>query len=272
MRLGCCGTIEEAPIIKAAGFDFLEVNVQSALRGDEPDSTWDAKAPHPDKLALPIEGANVLVPPSRPIIGPGRDPQGLAQYFKRVTSRAGRLGIKRLVFGSGGARKRPEGVDQDTAWKHLLEFTKMTGDACAANDIILVIEHLNKSETNTLNSLADCLRLCIEADHPAVQMLVDSYHFGLEHETHDAIVEIGPLLRHVHVAEVAGRSQPGILSKETDPSEAFDFEDFFCTLRKIGYDERICIECRWVGRLEEQAAEAARFLRHSWDNVGHCAI
>lgn len=270
MRLGCVAGLEDAAAVKEAGFDFLEVTVGGVLRGLEPSSTWDATAPDPDKLPLPIEAANSLVPASLPIVGAQRDRVALQDYIQRVAKRAERLGISRLVFGSGGARKRPDGTSPDTALEQLIEFTKMCGDICAHHNIILVIEHLNRGETNTLNSLAECRYVCEQAGHPNVAMLVDSYHYGLEKEESQSLLDLDGTLRHVHVAEVAERFQPGAHGPVASGSPAFDFEDFFCLLRKIGYDERVAIECRWQHSLREDARAAADFLRKTWASAGTC--
>lgn len=268
MRLGCCGSLDDAKMLRDAGFDFLEVNVQGVLRGDDSDAAYDATAPNPDKLALPVEAANCLVPGSRPIVGPSRDLAGLRDYMARVSKRGQRLGVKRFVFGSGGARKRPDGFPEAQAAEHLAEFTELAGEACAKHDIILVIEHLNRGETNTLNSLADCQALCEQVDEPSVQMLVDSYHYGLEKENDQAVLDLQGLLRHVHIAEVVDRIQPGGHSAAS--GKAFDFEDFFCLLRKIGYDERIALECKWTRPVPEIGEVTQRLVRESWNAAGRC--
>ncbi len=264
MRFGSCGSINDAQVLKDAGFDFLEVNIQGVLKGDEPSSTWDAAAPDPANVVLPIEAANSLVPGNRPVVGPKRDMNGLQDYMQRVAKRGQRLGIKRFVFGSGGARKRPEGVSEKECQAQLEEFTRMAGEVCAHHDIVLVIEHLNKGETNTLNALDECAALCNQIDLPSVQMLVDSYHFGLEKEKMSSVISLGNTLRHVHVAEVVGRSQPGVRVPEAKESDMFDFVDLFQALRKIGYDERVSIECKWTGPMAEHAAASLKYLKKAW--------
>lgn len=271
MRLGCCGSIDDATKIQAAGFDFLEVNVQAVLKGDEPGSVWDASAPRFEALPLPIEAANSLVPGHRPIVGPQRDLVGLQDYMQRVAKRAQIVGIRRLVFGSGGARKRPEGVDAATADEHLAEFTRMAGEVCAHHEVLLVIEHLNQKETNTLNRLAQARSLCERVNVPGVRILVDSYHYGLEHETDDAVLALGDRLRHVHIAEPVNRLQPGAHgevglsdSPATRSPHAFDFVHFFCLLKKIGYDERISFEGRWKGSIEEAGPGCVSYVKKCW--------
>ena len=160
MRIGCCGGIEQAAEVRAAGFDFLEVNVQTVLQGDLPDDQWRRTAPDPAKLPLPIEAANCLVPGNHPLLGPKRDLKALKIYLQRVAERAQRLGISRLVFGSGGARRRPDDLAPDAVAPQLAEFVRLAGDVCGRHGIVLTIEHLNAGETNTVNKLAQALSLC----------------------------------------------------------------------------------------------------------------
>lgn len=269
MRIGCVASIDQAAIVKAAGFDFLEVIVQHVLRGEETDETWDKTAPDPAKLPLPIEAANMLVPAKFPIVGPARDLSVLSTYMKRVASRAKRLGIQTLVFGSGGARKRPDDVPLTTTLEHLTQFTRMAGEICGEQGVMLVIEHLNRKEANTINSLEESLHICNLVNLPSVAVLADTYHFGLENETEAALLNCDGQLQHVHVAEVAGRVPPG--AGEWLPGgltgAAFDFVEFFETLHKMGYDGRIAIECAWPEPIEKRGAHAAAFLRKAWTDA-----
>lgn len=264
MRLGCCGSIAQAAEIKAAGFDFLEVNVQSVLCGDEPSSTWDAKLPELKKVPLPIEAANCLLPGAHKVVGPERNMRSLQDYMQRVAKRAQVVGISHLVFGSGAARKRPDGVDEATANAQLAEFTRMAGEVCAHHDVTLVIEHLHFPETNTLNRLTDCRTLCDQVNHRSVALLVDSFHYGMEKETDQALLNLGDRVKHVHVAELIDRVEPG---KHAGTPKAFDFHHFFCLLKKIGYDGRISIECKWSASMAEVGAGSAVTIRQTWDRA-----
>lgn len=268
MRLGCCGKLDQAVLFRELGFDFIEVNVQQVLQGDVPSSEWDKTAPDPQKLALPVEAANCLVPAHHPIVGPKRDMKVLQDYMQRIAKRAGHMGMKRLVFGSGGARKRPDEVDVETANEQLLEFTRMAGEMCAHHDVLLVIEHLNKGETNTINALSQSKALCDKAAHRSVAVLVDSFHYGLEKEEDGSILGLGDRIRHVHVAEPVKRIQPGGHGPVGSTPDAFDFEHFFALLRKVGYDERVAIESSWTGPIEQTAPGCVAFLRETWAKAG----
>lgn len=265
MRLGCCGKIDEAADIHAAGFDFLEINAREVLRGDEPSATWDATAPDPAKLPLPIEAANCLLPASRPIIGPARDFTGLQDYMQRVAKRAQQLGIRTLVFGSGAARRRPEHVDEHTANVHLREFTRMAGEVCAHHRINLAIEHLHAPESNTINNLSQARELCEAVNHPNVSTLVDCYHFAIERESDQALLNLGDSLTHVHISETIKRAQPFAYGSGPD---AYDLHHFFCLLRKIGYDGPISIEALWSKPIAQVGAQTATYVRETWEQAG----
>ncbi len=262
MRLGYCGSLDDAAVLKAAGFDFLEVNVQQVLQGKLSDADWQRTAPDPDRFVLPVEAANCLVPGDMPVVGPGRDLDALQRYMKHVAHRASRLGIWTLVFGSGGARKRPDDVSPRLAMDHIAEFLDIAGDACAARRVTLVIEHLNRNETNTVNSLADAAELCDRVANPAVQVLVDTYHFGLEREDEQAVIDLGDRLRHVHIAEPVGRIQPGGHG-DTSP-DSFDFPGFFAVLSKIGYDGRVSFEGKLTAPLPDCGHAIVSVVRDAW--------
>ena len=269
MRLGCCGKPDDAAAMQAAGFDFIEVPVKAVLRGDESDADWRATAPDPAQVALPMEAANMLLPKEHVVVGPQRDMDALRTYMQRVVQRAAQLGIQRLVFGSGGSRRRPDDVAEGEAMDQLGEFCRMAGELCAAQDVMLVIEHLNRNETNTINTLADELTLLDRVNSPAVGALVDSYHFGVEDESDEAIVKLGDQLHHIHVAEPVDRLEPG---GHGESEKAFDFESFFCAARKVGYDERVSVEAKWSGPIHEKGPGVVKLLRDAWQSAGQCEV
>ncbi len=264
MRWGCCAGVEQAQACKDAGFEYLEVNVQGVLRGQDDDATWAAGAPDVDALPLPLEAANCLLPAALPVAGSSIDEAALRQYMQRVARRAKQVGIQRLVFGSGGARKRPQDVTPADAARSIQRFATLAAELCHAQGVTVVIEHLNQKETNTLNALSDCLALQQAVNHPGLAMLVDSYHYGLEHEQTPALLALGKTLHHVHVAEVQDRIEPGGHAAAGMPEKSFDFVSFFRALKQIGYDERISFEGKWSRPFEQAAPATLAYLRSAW--------
>lgn len=244
----------------SAGFDFLEVNVQSVLCGEVSDADW--VEPELDRVGLPIEAANCLVPGHLKVVGPEREWGVLRGYMERVARRARRLGVGRLVFGSGAARNRPDGVDAQVAFDQIAEFLRMAGDFCEEQQIEVLVEHLCRPETNTVNTLGELKVLVDRAGHPRVGALLDSYHYGVEGELPHGITALGGSIRHVHVAEPVGRGQPGSTGRAGD---LFDFASFFRVLRQAGYTDRVSVEANWVGSIRTEGPACVALLRALWD-------
>ena len=137
--------------------------------------------------------------------------------------------------------------------------------------ITLALEHLNRKETNTFNSVAESQQFIEETRlpgsetgselrvlaHHGMRLLVDLHHIEMEQEPLEHVIDAAPLIAHVHVAD-GGRRAPGVGS--------YDYAGFMAVLRKVGYDRRISAECAWED-LSAQAAGALDFMRRSWDVV-----
>ncbi len=266
MKLGCCGTIDQAAEMKAAGFTYVEIHVQNVLKGEISSAEWEKTRPDPSKFVLPTPAANCLVPGSLPVVGPNRDLAKLQDYIQHVARRAQLLGLRTLVFGSGGARKCPPDLGLGKAMDQLVEFTHMAGEVCSHHGVTIVIEHLNQSETNTINKLSQELELIKRANHPNVLALVDSYHYGLEKETDLALLSLEGVLAHVHVAEPIDRIQPGGHGQAS--GKAYDFVHFFRLLRRIGYDGLISFEGKWTQPMNQVGPATVAYLQECWDKAG----
>lgn len=255
MQFGICASPDQAPALKQAGFDYVEVNVQHVFRG-QAESADDAMQTV-QGAELPAPAANCLVPGDLKIVGPHADLQALATYMERVTDRAGRCGTTTLVFGSGAARNVPEGTDRDSARSQILAFLEQSAPLAQQHGVTLVIEPLNRGECNILNSVGEAMEYVRELNHPAVQCLVDSYHFWLENEPLRNLEEAIPHIRHVHVADKVGRVAPGVSGQS-------DYREFFRVLKRGGYDRLISIE----GSVALDDADALRrhhaYLQDGW--------
>jgi len=253
MKLGVCGDPQNSQVLAEAGFEYVELNVQSHLKPLEDESVFAAELERIRSSALPTPVANVFVPGSLKISGPEADLAALEAYVRVVFARARRAGIQTIVLGSGGARRIPEGYDRGAAWQQLVAFGKMIGPLAQAHDIVIVVEPLNQQECNVLTSVGESGRYVEDVNHPAVRLLVDAYHWAKDDHSEEDIVAYGHLLRHVHIATVSSRLAPGL--------EPCDFTAFFRALGKTGYDGLISIEARWSD-LSLEAAGAYQALKH----------
>lgn len=253
MRYGICADPKMAPVLAEAGFDFIELNVQNHLK-----TTTEEPAAFSTELAriqtspLPALAANCFVPGSLKITGPDVDWAALAAYAATAFARANQASIPIIVFGSGGARRIPDGFDRDAAWSQLVRFGKLIGPLAAEQNVTVVVEPLNQKECNVFTSVGESGRYVEEVDHPNVRLLVDAYHWGMDDDSYDDIVTYGHLVHHTHIATVPSRLPPGF--------EPYDFVGFFGALHEAGYDGSVSIEAKWDD-IASQAPKALAALK-----------
>lgn len=250
MRFGICGSSSIAQAAQAAGWDYIEENVQSVLKGTSSD--WTA----PAAPALDTPAANCMVPGSLPITGPNANAEALVKYMETVLARAPQVGIKTIVFGSAGARNVPDGFDRNKAVDQISEFLAAIGPIAGRHGVTIVIEPLNRGECNIINSVGEAMTYVKRVNHPNIRCLVDSYHMWLEDEPLKNLEEAMPWIEHVHVADKDGRVAPG-------ESGTSDYVSFFKVIKQGGYDKLCSAECRDLDPATN-GAKVLAFLKDAW--------
>jgi len=253
---GYCAPCEQSALARQQGWDFIEENAQKFLQGETPDEKWHGVEMQ-RRAALPVVAANSLVPGHLKITGPDANLQTLETYMSRVIPRGETTNIRRLVFGSGVARNIPDGFDRCEARKQIIAFLKMTAPILQKHEVIIVIEPLNKGECNIITSVAEAMEYVREVDHPNIQCLVDSFHFWLENESLQNIVDAGTHIRHVHVADKDGRTPPGLSGKA-------DYRPFFASLKKIRYSGIVSIEAKLPDDWSERGKSVLEYMKDQW--------
>jgi sugar phosphate isomerase/epimerase len=147
----------------------------------------------------------------------------------------------------------------------LLEQLPALGDAADARGVLLLIEPVNRYESDYLNSIEHAARLCAQLNHPAIGCTADFFHMQMEElNTAKAINAAGLFgkqkqhlpIRHVHVAENT-RVEPG--------PGSLDFEPGFRALKTLGYGGWLEIEARRLsGPANEVLPKSADYLRKTW--------
>jgi sugar phosphate isomerase/epimerase len=259
MELGVCADPKFGAALADAGFTFIELHVQNNLKTMEDEAAFQAEWARIQTSPIPAPVANCFVPGSLKIAGPEADLAKLKAYVEVALSRAARAGMDTIVFGSGGARRIPEGYDREDAWQQLVAFGRAISPIAEKNGVTIVVEPLNLRECNVLNTVGESGQYVEEVDHPSFQLLVDAYHWLLDNDSYQSIIRYGPLIKHVHIATADTRRPPGF--------EPCDFAPFFQALQEIGYDGRLSIEGRWED-VEAQAEEAYGYLAQLVHDAG----
>lgn len=257
MRFGVCAPPDALESVAAAGYDYLEPSVVGMLQPER--SGTEIMPPLLARFGasrLKPEAYNLLLPGGLKVVGPDTDTERQERYLEAAFRRAASLGGKIAVFGSGGARRVPDGWPRTDAYTQISAFLTLCGDAAKRHGLAVAIEPLNSSECNILNSVAEALKLVVELGHPAVGVLSDLYHVTQDSQSYDETRDAAAWLRHVHVAGL-GRRAPAVGDYEY-------LREYFAVLKSVGYSGRISIEAQWED-LEKQVAEALQTLQRAWD-------
>ena len=258
MEIGVCTGLDAAGAAAAAGFEFIEASARGVLVPESPDEEFAPLAAEAKALPVKLAGFNLFLPGDLKVVGPNKAFTRMREWAGIACKRCAELGAEYIVFGSGGARKVPDGFDPTTPRPQMLEFLDMCGGAAWRNGVTVVVEPLNAGETNTINTLAEAIELCEAVNRDHLKALVDLYHLAAEGESLEVVAGAGDLLRHVHVAEPPDRLAPG--------RTGYDYVPFMKALKAAGYDGRISIECRWEDFASE-APGAIETLREAWEKA-----
>jgi sugar phosphate isomerase/epimerase len=145
----------------------------------------------------------------------------------------------------------PRTPEQDRAV--LLEGLAELGEHARVAGALLLFEPLNRYEDHMVNTVADAAGLVAAAGSPAVRVLADTYHMNIEEDDPCAALRAaGDVLGAVHLSD-SNRHQPG--------AGHVPFDAIVATLRDIGFDGVVSVECRLHGEPEQAVPDCGAYLR-----------
>lgn len=236
-RIGVCTSVEKAPIVQAAGGSYVEVGIAGFMKAEQGDDVWSENAAKAKACVLPITSGNGYYPGDICLVGPNAEPERAIRYAEVALRRAAETGLKTVVFGSSKARNIPEGFSREEATAQFTDICRRMAPIAEKYGITVVIEPLQKSETNFINTVLEGLDIVLAVNHPNLCVLADFFHMAREGESPESIVKAGKYLRHCHIAECENRTAPGVAGD--------DFRPYFRALKQIDYRGNISLECRW---------------------------
>lgn len=257
MRIGVCAALDKLtrPV---DGLDYVEASVEDALCPRLNDAAFTKRLAVVKAMPLPVEVVNMLMPGDMKTTGPAVNVQTLDAYMSIVVSRAAKMGVKVIVFASGGSRRVPDGFDSRRAANQIAVILQRWGMRASPHQIVIALEPLNKAECNIINTLDEAADTVRRDNSPNVRIMADTYHMAKDGESPEAIKRARGLLAHAHCSEADGHGPLGTRGENHRP--------YFRAMKDIGYNARLSIEARWEN-FERQLPAAIAELRKQWDTA-----
>lgn len=230
------GVVAGADYTKAvedAGADYVEPTIGGNLVVEASPGLWRRNEVY-DGRRFPSFA--ILIPSGLSVFD--ADPARLDAYFAAALPIIGSVaqpGAK-IVFGSGAARAVPDGLSTAEAravFARVLRSVRDLADECGLR---IVLEPLNRGETNLVNSIAEAVEFLDEAEIEGIDVVADFFHIQTEAESFDVVRQHAARIGHVHVAD-SGRVAVG---KADGP-----WRTFLGVLHDGGYRGTVSLECNW---------------------------
>jgi sugar phosphate isomerase/epimerase len=258
-EIGIVADFHQDSLVHASGYSVL---VESISRCFSPKAVTDQQFEENllalKKLKTPLFAVNVFIPGELKLVGPDVNETAVLDYANVILERCSRAGVTFVVFGSGGARRIPDGFDRATARQQFVSISKKLGDLARKHSVTIVLENLNSTETNFITTATEALSIVKDVDHPNFRLCVDIYHMLKENEPASVVEDTKRYIAHCDIAEKENRTPPG--------TKGDDFRPYLAALKKIGYQGKIILECRW-DNLALQAKSARETLLKQMDDV-----
>ena len=253
MKFGVCigGDSTKIAISKRLGFDYVESCF--SLLADENEAPYNNFQQALKENGIPCISVNCFLPGSLKVTGPVVDWDALSAYVERGMRRGAELGVKKVVFGSSGARDIPEGFPFDEAIRQICKFlTDIVSPLAEQYGIIVVLEPLSPNDTNVIRSLREGAELVAAVNKENVLLLGDLYHMYNVNDGESDVRMMKGLLKHAHISEPQKRIYPAA-------GDAYDYRAFIEALEYAGC-ETCSVEAR-TDDFETDAEKAIAVLR-----------
>lgn len=253
MKIGWCGRLENAEIMKRVGLDYIEIPI--APLNIEDDEDFKAAKAAIASSPLATTASNTFFARDIRVVGPEIDERRVKSYIARAAEICATAKSNVVVLGSGWARNVPEHWERSRAEDQFVETLSWCADALKGTGTTLVIEPLNRKESNLINSVDEGVRFAKRVDRPEIRVLADFYHMDEEHEPLETLKRNIEWLSHIHLADT-GRRNPG--------TGSYPYDEFFGNLKQAGYKGMISAECSVVDP-EADMRRSLQFLRRYWE-------
>ena len=236
MKIGGFGRIADYEAIKAAGFDYAELDLPEieALPGDG----FSSLCERVERADFPVLTASRALPIADPWFFTEQFSLDTYQpYMARACARAKRLGVKKIILGNGKARWMADAASRQRE-SNFISLLSLFSKICAGNGIEMILEPLGPDYSNYINTLPEAVQVIQAVGSGNLFTMVDLRHLYRGGEPYEDIVRCAPYLRHVHI------DHPVTFPERPFPTveDGFDYTPFLDAVKRAGYNDTLTIE------------------------------
>jgi len=252
MKIGVCASPDQASLLEALGYDYIETNFGWLATLDEEEFCRHTR--ELERFSLASEAFNCFFKGEMQLYAPDGDQDPLLRqiraYAERGFARAARWGGKIAVIGSGGARKMQDWMTREEADRQFSRVLAVCGEIADSYGMKIAVEPLSRRECNYIHTVAEGAAVAAQSGNPAVGVMVDFYHHHNNGDDLAALPNYRDALYHAHYARPENRFAPTVADEAS-------LAAILSQLRRCPKVERISLECRWDPDFET-AVTAAR--------------
>ena len=157
------------------------------------------------------------------------------QYLADLVDFCADLGGKVMIFGSPNQRNTV-GISVEEAKKNFADGLAAVADHAGERSVKILVETLDSSQTDVVNTMAEALDIVQRVNHPAIGTMFDFHNTLDETESLETLIRTYfDHIEHIQIQEMDGRH----LGTGTAVT---DYVDSFRALRELNYDKWISLE------------------------------
>lgn len=157
------------------------------------------------------------------------------EYFNALIDFCGDIAGRYMIFGSPKQRNTV-GISVEEANKYFADGLAQVADHAQRRGVKILIEHLDSTQTDVVNTLAQGLEIVKKVNHHYVELMFDFHNTADETEPFDVLIsKYYDHIFHVHVQEMDGRH----LGTGTAVN---DFVKAFQMLKDLKFDKWVSLE------------------------------
>lgn len=230
------------------GYDYAEASVGLLMSISDDDF---------EKLVnkdVKIRVFNCFVPSEFKIV---EDTEDMWKYIEKAFYRMEKLSAETIVFGSGGARRIPDIMNYEEGLAILETFIYKCNELANKHNMILVLEPLNRNESNFLPTVKSAYDLCKKLNLSNTKILADIFHMYVEEEDFSVISDTIDEIQHIHINNPYTRSCPTL-------EENAVIRNFAKSLCKASYNKTVTIESSYCD-FSNEISDAIKYLKEVFE-------